>query len=105
MIVGVGDEIWQFLAAFYANDRLVQLGDPVRIQALLDTLISLLERVGLRTNVFKTKTVLYILGQIRTCQSQAPYIEQMEGHAEVEIWKNLRVGWDVCGKDLAAPSL
>ena len=29
----------------------------------------------------------------------------MEGHAEVGKWKNLRVGCDVCGEDLAAPSL
>ena len=29
----------------------------------------------------------------------------MEGHAELGIWKNLRVGWDVCGEDLAASSL
>ena len=37
MIVGVGEEIWQFLAAFYADDRLVQSRNPVRLQALLGT--------------------------------------------------------------------
>ena len=29
----------------------------------------------------------------------------MEGHAEVRKWKALCVGCDVCGEDLAAPSL
>ena len=29
----------------------------------------------------------------------------MEGHAEVGKWKALRMGCDVCGKDLAASSL
>ena len=55
MTVRVGEEIREFLAAFYADDGLVQSRDPVRLQALLDTLVSLFERVGLRTNVSKNK--------------------------------------------------
>ena len=46
-----------------------------------------------------------IPGRIRTYQSQATYTERMEGHEEVGKWKALRVGCDVCGEDLAAPSL
>ena len=64
MTVGVGEEIRQFLATFYADDGLVQSRDPVRLQALLDTLVSLFERVGLRTNVSKTKTMVCIPGRI-----------------------------------------
>ena len=71
--IGVGEEIRQFLAAFYADDRLVQSRDPARLQALLDTLVSLFECVGLLTNVSKTKTIVCIPGRIRTCQSQATY--------------------------------
>ena len=66
MTVGVGEEIRQFLAAFYADDGLVQSRDPARLQASLDTLVSLFERVGLRTNVSKTKTMVCIPGRIRT---------------------------------------
>ena len=69
MTVGVGEEIRQFLAAFYADNGLVQSRDPVRLQASLDTLVALFERVGLRTNVSKTKTMVCIPGHIRTCQS------------------------------------
>ena len=105
MTVAVGEEIRLFLAAFYADDGLVQSRDPARLQASLDTLVSLFERVGLRTNVLKTKTMVCIPGRIRTCQSQETYTERMEGHAEVGKWKALRVGCDVCGEDLAASSL
>ena len=105
MTVRVSEEIRQFLAALYADNGLVQSRDPARLQASLDTLVALFERVVLRTNVLKTKTMVYILGRIRTCQSHATYTERVEGHAEVGNWENLRVGCDVCGEDLAASSL
>ena len=105
MSVWVGEEVRQFLTAFYASNKPVQLRDPVRLEASLDTLIAPFERVGLRTDVSKTKTMVCVLGRIRTSQSQATYAELMEGHAEVGKWKRLHVGCDVCGKDLAYSSL
>ena len=51
------------MAAFYADDGLAQSRDPARLQAWLDTLVALFERVGLRTNVLKTKTMVSILGE------------------------------------------
>ena len=87
MTVGVGEEIRQFLAAFYANDGLFRSRDPARLQALLDTLVSFFERVVLRTDASKTKTMVCIPGRIRTCQSQETYTERMKGHAEVGKWK------------------
>ena len=105
MTAKAGEGIPQFLAAFYANDGLVQSRCPVRLQTSLGTLVSLFKRVGLRTNVSKTKTMMCVLGRIRTCQSRETYTERMEGHAEVGQWKHQRVGCDVCGEDLAAPSL
>ena len=83
MTVRVGKKIRQFLAEFYANDGLVQSRDPARLQASLDTLVTLFERVGLRTNISKTKMMVCVPGHIRICQSQATYIERMEGHAEM----------------------
>ena len=62
--------------------------EPSQATGVARHFVSLLVRVGLRTNVFKAKTGLCIPGRIRTCQSQAPYIEQTEGHEEVGIWKN-----------------
>ena len=55
MTAGVGEEICQFLAAFYADDGLVQARCPVMLQTSLDTLISLFDHVGLSTNVSKKK--------------------------------------------------
>ena len=79
MIAGVGEEIRQFLATFYADDGLVQLRCPVRLQTSLDTLVSLFERVDLRTNVSKTKTMVCVPGRIRTCQTWERYTQQIEG--------------------------
>ena len=95
MIAGVREEIRQFLVVFYANDGLLQLRCPIRLQTSLDTLVSLFEHVGLRTNVSKTKTMVCVPGRIRTCQSREMYTERMEGHAELGQWKHQRVGCDV----------
>ena len=67
MIAGVGEEIRQFLAAFYANNGMVQSRCLVRLQTSLDTLVSLFERLGLRINVSKTKAMVCVPGSIRTC--------------------------------------
>ena len=75
MTVRIREEIQQFMAAFCTDNWLIQSKDPVRLQASLDTLISLFERIGLRTNVSKTKTMVCIPRRIRTCQSQATYAE------------------------------
>ena len=101
----VGEEIRQFQAAFYADNWLVQLRDPVRLQTLLDTLVSLFGSISLRTNVLKTKTIVCVPGRIRTCQSQETYTERMEGLTDVGKWKPKRVRCDVCGEDLAVPSI
>ena len=51
---GLRREIRSFLAAFYADDGLIQGRDPVQLQASFDVLIGLFERVGLRANTTKT---------------------------------------------------
>ena len=83
MTVVIGEEIRSFLAAFYADDGLIQSRDPARLQTSLNTLVSLFKRVGLRTNTLKTKTMVCVAGRIRTCQSRQLYKERMEGHAVV----------------------
>ena len=105
MTAGIGEEIRSFPAAFYADDGLIQLRDPVRLQALLDTIVSLFERFGLRTNTSKTETMVCVLGRIRTCQSQAMYNKRKEDHAEAKRWKGRRVECNICGEELAASLL
>ena len=41
-------------ALFYTDDVMVESSDPHWLQWAFDTLVSLLERVGLQTNVRKT---------------------------------------------------
>ena len=94
-----------FPAAFYADNGLIQSRDPARLQTSLDTLVSLFERVGLRTNTSKTKTMVCVPGRIRTCQSREVYNERMEGHTVMRKWKSPRVECNMCGKELAASSL
>ena len=105
MTVGISEEIRSFLAVFYADDGLIQSGDPARLQTLLDTLVSLFERVGLRTNTSKTKTMVCVPGRIRIYQSREVYNERMEDHAVVGKWKSRREECNMCGKELAASSL
>ena len=57
---GIGVEIRSFLAAFFADDGLVQSRDPVFLQHSFDILIDLFERVGLRTNTTKTKVMVCV---------------------------------------------
>ena len=47
---GIGTQIRLLLAAFYANDGLVQSRDPEFLEFSFDILVGLFERVGLRTN-------------------------------------------------------
>ena len=84
MTTGIVEEIRWFLAAFYADDGLLQSRDPVRLQAAADTLLGLFERAGLKTNTKKTQAMVCIPGKIRTCQSQQVYNARVYGEGENE---------------------
>ena len=60
----VDEEIRDVLAAFYADDRRIQRRDPVRLQAAMDILVGLFERVGLRTDVEKMKVIVFLPGNM-----------------------------------------
>ena len=62
--LGMGENLWRFLAAFHADDGLVQSKDPVLLKSSSDILISLFDRVGLQTNTAKTKGMVYMPGKI-----------------------------------------
>ena len=55
-----------FLALFYADDAFIASTVPELLQEAMDVLIDLFERVGLCTNVSKTKTQTCIDGKIHT---------------------------------------
>ena len=99
---GIGEEIRSFLAAFYADDGILQSWDPIRLQTAADILVGLFERVGLKTNTSKTQAMVCTLGKMRQCQSQAVYNRRMTGVGEAERYHGRRVTCDICGDGLAA---
>ena len=70
---GGGYKVWEldnlistFFAIFYVNDAYLALRGVIFLQCTLDSLVSLFERVGLKTNTFKMQTmkgVQYFTGQ------------------------------------------
>ena len=59
-----GNEGRHQAALFYADDGMVASSDPRWLQWVFDTLVSLFERLGLRTNVSKTVSMVF-----RPCQA------------------------------------
>ena len=60
----------KILVAFYVNDELIASWDPVWLQESFDILIRLFERIGLFTNLSKTKVMVCIPGQIRKAYTE-----------------------------------
>jgi len=67
---GISEEVRGFLAAFYADDGLVQSRCPDQLQSSFDILIALFDRVGLRTNTTKTKAMVCIPGKSGHCTAK-----------------------------------
>ena len=103
--LGVGVEIRNFLAIFYADNGLIQARYPERLQSSFTILVELFERVGLRINTSKTKVMVCVPGQIRTHLTEGVYNNSREGLISRDNWLNHRVECDICKKDLAASSL
>lgn len=51
----------------------------MQLQAAVDKLVELFERVGLWTNTSKTKVMVCIPGKIRTCLSEEAYDNRQLG--------------------------
>ena len=80
---GIGEQIRELLAAFYAHARLVHSRDPVFLQFVFATLIKLFESVGLVTNTAKTETMICIPGRICASLAQEAYNNRLEGHTNM----------------------
>ena len=90
-------------ALFYADDGMVASSEPRWLQWDFDTLVSLFERVGLRTNVGKKVRMVYRPCQAAGTQSAASYGRKMTGEGPTygERQKEL-VQCGECGKETAA---
>ena len=102
---GVGSQIREFLVAFYADDGLIQARCPDMLQSSFDILISLFERVGLKTNTTKTKAMVCIPGRIRTRLTDDVYNNSRDGLVSRKEWKRRQVDCNICGKCMSAASL
>ena len=104
-IEGIGEEVWRFLAAFYADDGLIQSRDPVLLQSSFNILIALFDRVGLKTNTTKTKAMVCVPGKIRLPLSTEVYNNCREGLTSRSDWQRRRVQCETCGVYMSATSL
>ena len=67
------------MALFYADNGLIVSRNPEWLQMALDRLVSFFERIGLKTNTRKTKTMACVPGYISARQSDAVYERRMDG--------------------------
>jgi hypothetical protein len=101
---GIFAEASREIVAFFVDDGLVGLRDPVWLQGTLDVLIKLFESIGLRSNPDKTKVMMCIPGNIRVAHTEEAYHTQQYGPVNPTA-KHHWVECDNCGVSLAAGSL
>ena len=100
---GVAQMAAKFIALFYVDDGFIASRNPVLLQKCLDILVSVFERVGLYTNVQKSKTMTCLPGKIRHHFSNETY-EQRFGSEEQEGIEE-QVECHICKKMLKPASL
>jgi hypothetical protein len=98
------EEASREIVAFFVDDGLVGLRDPVWLQSALQVLVILFESIGLRTNSEKTKVMTCIPGKIRVSHTEEAYHAQQNGPVNPTA-KRHPVECDICGTSLAAESL
>ena len=94
-----------FTALFYADDGYIASTDAELLQRSVDVLTDLFDRVGLKTNVSKTKVMTCVDARIRVRQSDEVYYNTRHGFRTREEWNRRRVECDKCGMELSAASL
>ena len=102
---GYGRSVQAFFAIFYADDGFVGSRDNNKLQASINILVDLLERVGLRTNTKKTEEMTCIPGKIRTTWSEEAYTQSRQGFNTPKEWTQRRVECSKCGASMMAASL
>ena len=76
---GVGDLVRDHCIAFFVDDGMVAVRCPEWLQSSFNTLITLFEWIGLRTNTEKTKVMTCLLGKIRVAKTEEEYASQQMG--------------------------
>ena len=93
-----------FLTLFYDEDAIITHQDQVWLQEALDVLIELSDRVGLHTNIYKTKAMVCVPGKFWTRLSTLVYNRT---RVDLNMAKDdsCRVECDRCGQSLKEGSL
>ena len=94
-----------FFMFFYVDDVYLALWDPEFFQRALTILAKLFARVGLKTNVKKTQTMICTPGRIRTQLPAASYDRIRRGVVSAEEWDSRRVQCHQCSMMVSASSL
>ena len=81
---GVAEMARTFIVLFYVDDGYIASRDPVFLQTCLDILVGIFERVGLFTNVKKTKAMTCLPGKIRYSLSKESYKKRFTQREEEE---------------------
>jgi Reverse transcriptase (RNA-dependent DNA polymerase) len=103
---GLGRTVREQLVLFCADDGLIASRNHEWLQMALARLCELFERVGLRTNVQKTKTMTCTPGYIRRPVTETAYRRRMDGVGETYSERERRrVECSIFGTGLAASSL
>ena len=93
------------MSLFYADDGYIASTDAELLQRSVDILTDLIDRVGLKTNVSKTKVMTCVDARIRVRQSDEVYYNARHGFRSAKEWNRRRVECDKCGTNLSAASL
>ncbi len=88
---GIFAEASREIVAFFVDDRVVGLRDPVWLQGALDILVKLFESIGLRTNPDKTKVMTCVPGNIWVAHTEEAYHTQQDRSTPLQ---NV-IGWSV----------
>ena len=103
--LGMGENLWRFLAAFYADNGLIQSRDLVLLQSFFDILIGLFDRVGLQTNTTKMKGMVCVLEKIQEPLTMEVYNYCREGLINRSDWQHGYIQCETCGVHMLASSL
>jgi hypothetical protein len=101
---GIGDRVAKILVAFYIDDGRIASQDPVWLQESFNILIGLFERIGLFTNVSKTKVMICIPGRIRKAYTEEQYAKYKSPTGAAANNKRHQINCEICGTSLAAGS-
>jgi hypothetical protein len=90
---------------FYIDDAYLASRDPEFLQRALDILVNLFPRVGLKTNMKKTQTIICTPGKIQTQLPLVSYARMKESLTTAGEWDRGKVRCHQCNKMMSASSL